>query len=308
MLADPAIEKVFHAAEYDLICLKRDYGFEVNHLFDTMVAARICGRKEMGLSKLLAEFCGVVVDKNHQRDDWGERPLPEEGLRYAQMDTHYLPELRDKLTAELASLGSLTEAQETFQEYQKVTVAERVFDPEGYWRIGIPASLKRRQMAILRELYLLREELAQERDIPPFKIMGDRVMILLSEEAPSSMHNLMKIKGLAGTQAQRYGKQMLEAIERGRHSQISHPPARPPEIDPVVMDRFNALRDWRKLRAERRGVESDVIVSKDVLWGLAFKAPATVDELHNIRGLGPWRIETYGAEILDVLKSVGNSA
>src|SRR5690606_29531 len=91
LLADPGVEKVFHAAEYDLICLHRDYGFIVNNLFDTMVAARICGYKAIGLGSLLSEFLGVELDKRHQRDDWGERPLPPDSLRYAQMDTHYLP-------------------------------------------------------------------------------------------------------------------------------------------------------------------------------------------------------------------------
>jgi ribonuclease D len=302
ILADSRIEKVFHAAEYDMLCLKRDYGFVVHNLFDTMIAARICGHKEMGLNKLLAEYCGVTIAKNHQRDDWGKRPLPEEGLLYAQIDTHYLPMLRDHLYAQLAKLGRLAEAQEILSEYSEVPLIQREFDPEGFWRIGFPAGLSRRQMAILRELYLLREQLAQERDCPPFKVFGDQVLIALAEAAPPSLNAMAHTKGVAASYVERHGTAILEAIERGRHAPKPSAPPRPPDASEEVIERFTALRDWRKLRAEQRGVESDVIVSKDALWGIALKMPKTLDEMSQIRGLGPWRIRTYGAEILDMLK------
>src|SRR5262249_2530874 len=112
LMANPAIEKVFHAAEYDLICLKRDYALICQNLFDTMIAARIVGLKLVGLGNLLEQYAGVKADKSHQRDNWGERPLPKESLLYAQMDTHYLPLLRDSLHAELVNTNRLTEAQE----------------------------------------------------------------------------------------------------------------------------------------------------------------------------------------------------
>jgi ribonuclease D len=306
ILANPAIEKVFHAAEYDLLCLKRDYDLVVHHLFDTMIVARVIGRKEMGLNKLLAEFCGLTIEKNHQRDDWGIRPLPEEGLLYAQIDTHYLPELRDRLMAELESMGRMVEAHEMLAEYEQVSVVPREFDSEGYWRIGIPAGLRRRQMAILRELYLLREQLAEARDCPPFKIFGDKTLIALAEAAPTSTHALSRVKGVAASYVSRYGAEVLNAIERGRRAAPPPMPPRPPETDQDAVERFSALRDWRKGRAEQRGVESDVIISKDALWGLALKMPKTLDEMRQIRGIGPWRLEMYGAEILDVLKPFRN--
>jgi ribonuclease D len=262
ILSNPAIEKVFHAAEYDLMCLKRDYGFTLVNLFDTMIAARIVGFKAIGLNKLLAEYCGIDADKSHQRDDWGQRPLSEEGLLYAQMDTHFLPQLRDILWAKLEEKGSLDEALETFTEACNVPAAHNEFDPDGYWRIGIPNDLTRRQIAILRELYLL--------------------------------------------QIRRYGRQLLNAIDRGKRAPLPHPPARHPDIAPAVAERFTALRDWRKQRAEERGVESDVIISKDALWTLAQREPVTLDDLNDIEGLGPWRLATYGQALLDVIRQLRN--
>lgn len=300
LLADPAIEKVFHAAEYDLLCLQRDYDFTVANLFDTMVAARICGHKAIGLDKLLAQYVGVTVNKNHQRDDWGQRPLSDESLLYAQIDTHYLPVLRDQLQAELARLDALTEAQETFAEYAQVGPLNHQFDPDGYWRIGLPADLHRRQMAILRELYLLREAIAQERDTPPFKVFGDKTLVAITQVAPTGTHQLRGVIGMSESQIRRYGRQIIQAVERGWRGPLPLPPP-PPSLEPLVAERFNALRAWRKTRAEARGVESDVILTKDALWALAYRAPVQFDDLEGIHGLGPWRRAEYGQDILDVL-------
>ena len=80
LLADPQIEKVFHAAEYDVLCIKRAYSYEVNNIFDTMIAARVCGYPLFGLGNMVEALYGVQLDKSHQRDDWGQRPLPPTSL------------------------------------------------------------------------------------------------------------------------------------------------------------------------------------------------------------------------------------
>src|SRR5690606_30069950 len=95
VFADPQIEKVFHAAEYDVMILRRDFGFEFSNLFDTMIAARVLGWERFGLGTILEERYGVRVDISHQRADWGRRPLPPHLLRDARIDTHYLLDLRD---------------------------------------------------------------------------------------------------------------------------------------------------------------------------------------------------------------------
>lgn len=305
LLADPRVEKVFHAAEYDLICLKRDYGFTASNIFDTMVAARICGRKAVGLGSLLADYFDVEMDKSHQRDDWGKRPLTESSLLYAQMDTHYLLGVHDRLLVELEKSHCLDEARETFAELPNVPLIDHQFDAEGYWRIGVPNSLNMREMAILRELYLLREEQAQKRNCPPFKVFQDRVLVSLAEAAPQSIRELERIKGMSRSQIQRYGGVILRAIQRGKNRRLQRPPL-PEPVDPTVIERYTALRDWRKTRAEKRGVESDVIISKETLWTLARKAPVKLEDMGGIDGLGPWRLSTYGEEILEVIKRYSN--
>jgi ribonuclease D len=301
LMADPAVEKVFHAAEYDLMTMKRDFGYTFRNLFDTMVAARICGQKHIGLGSLLDGLLGVKVDKSHQRDDWGQRPLPQDSLRYAQMDTHYLAALRDLLGEKLAELDLWSEARESFDDLTHIPAAVNRFDPEGYWRIGLPNQLTRRQIAILRELYLLREAMAEARNVPPFKVMTDKMLTGLAMKAPRQRRDLEGLEGMTPANIRRFGDEVLAAVARGLETRLPEPPTPEPPADPSVVERYAALREWRKQRATARGVESDVIISKDALWVLAEKLPRSLDEMRDIRGLGPWRLEAYGLELLDVL-------
>src|SRR5439155_5268068 len=104
--ANPDQQKVFHAAEYDIVCLKRDYRVDVRSIFDTMSAARTLGWPQVGLAGILATHFDVKMNKKFQRADWKRRPLTPEQLDYARLDTHYLLALRDKQVAALAASGS----------------------------------------------------------------------------------------------------------------------------------------------------------------------------------------------------------
>jgi ribonuclease D len=220
------------------------------------------------------------------------------------MDTHYLPQLRDILYQELRERGHLDEAMETFAEISAATPAHdgRTFDPDGYWKIGMPNQLNMTQMAILRELYFLREHAAEEFNVPPFRIFSNQLLVDLAKAQPDTLSEMAEIRGMSPANVRRYGKQILSAINQGRSSHLSAPPNyRPPPQD--INDRYIALHAWRKQKALARGVESDVIVSRQTLWDLAYKAPHSLEELEHIEGLGPWRRQMYGQEILHVLAS-----
>ena len=115
------IEKVFHAGEYDLICLWRDFGWEVRNIFDTMVAARALGWTHIGLAAILKEKFSISVSKRYQRADWGKRPLSDAQLDYAQVDTRYLLQLRERQEAELRGLGRLMEVREEFERIARAS-------------------------------------------------------------------------------------------------------------------------------------------------------------------------------------------
>jgi ribonuclease D len=308
LMAEPRVEKIFHAAEYDIMCLRRDFDFEFASLFDTLVSVRILGWERIGLASILEGEFGVKASKRYQRADWGARPLSKEMVRYAQMDTHYLIPLRERLHTELERAGHMEEAHEAFDELLSIGAHASPFNPNGFWSINGISNLAPRQKAILRELYLFRERAAQERDRPPFKVMSDSVLLRLAEREPSALGAIRNIPGMSNGQVHRYGEGILGCIRHGRTAKAPPRPPRPPRPDQGLLARYDALRNWRKQRARKRGVESDVIVSKDVLWKLAKVYPRTPEQLAAVKDLGPWKRKTYGDEILRVLGQAGGTS
>ncbi|MCA9904555.1 MAG: ribonuclease D [Anaerolineae bacterium] len=302
ILANPKIEKVFHAAEYDLICLKRDFDFTIHNLFDTMIAARVCGYRAVGLGALLNDFLGIHLDKSHQRDDWGQRPLPSSSLHYAQMDTHYLAILRDHLAGRLVEMEREPEAYELFEQMCNVRIPSNGFNPDGYWRLALPNNLTERQAAILRELYLWRDQLAERRDVPPFKVLSDKTLIALARQTPQTTGELANIHGMTPGNVRRFGRDVVRLIAQGSEAPLPEPPPQEPAADPRVVELYSVLREWRRDRANERDVESDVIVSRDALWSMAENTPTTLKELRELDVLGPWRLQTYGEELLALIQ------
>jgi len=158
IIQDPSIEKVFHAAEYDCILLRSQYGWKLENLFDTMWAARILGYERYGLANVLEDAYGVRLNKKFQKANWCKRPLSAAQLNYAQMDTHYLLQLRDDLAAEMETAGCLVEAREIFAEQTNVRQSHRPFDPHGFWSINGIKELAPEKKSVVRALYLFRDE------------------------------------------------------------------------------------------------------------------------------------------------------
>jgi ribonuclease D len=301
LIADPAVEKVFHAAEYDLILLRRDYGWRLNNLFDTMWAARILGYSQIGLGNLLEKFHKVHTSKRFQKANWCRRPLSAAELAYAQKDTHYLLDIRDRLAAELQAGGHQEEAREIFTEGSNVKLPNNGFDPDGFWNINGTADLPPFQQATLKALYLYRDREARRRNAPPFKVLSDRTLLELAEMMPTDMRELGRIHGMSVGQQERYGRSILGLIAESQTAPAPQPPKRAKRLPDSVLNRYDRLHRWRKTRAQARGVESDVIMSRDALWAIAHAAPRTTGELESLNVIGPWRLATYGQEVLSLV-------
>jgi ribonuclease D len=305
IFADPSIQKVFHAAEYDFLSLKRDYGFSFSNLFDTMLAARILGWPSYGLGSLLKELFGVKLDKRFQRYNWGQRPLSPKALNYARLDTHYLIPLREIQVQELKKQNRLREASEAFERLTQIEPAPKVFDPDDFWRVKNAKELKPQQQAVLRELFILRDKIAQKIDRPPFKVMTDKTLAVLAKAQPKDKLELNQIKGLGPKLLQHNARDILQAIEQGQDA----PPPRYPNYnhrpDDSTLTRYENLRQWRNELAARRGVEPDVIISNHTLMSIARNNPKTLVKLSKMGVLGDWQCETYGMTLLKVL---GNEA
>ena len=300
VFANPAVEKVFHAAEYDLICLKRDYGFEFTHLFDTMLASRILGRPALGLGTILNEEFGVQVDKRFQRANWARRPISPVMMQYARMDTHFLIPLRDLLKPLLIESGRMGLAEEDFRRMTRVPAGSHE-NGVNCWRISGSQDLTPRQAAVLMELCAFREERARANNQPPFRVLPNQTLIELAHLMPRKRSELSQVFGLSPRLIDRFGNGLLAAVERG----IIGPPAyRPVNERPseLVLWRLETLRNWRKMTAREMGVESDVVLPRDTLEIIAERGPRNMDELAVIMSELPWRLEHFGRMILEALR------
>ncbi|OQY34999.1 MAG: hypothetical protein B6I38_01870 [Anaerolineaceae bacterium 4572_5.1] len=296
LFADPNIEKVFHAAEYDLICLKRDFGFTFENLFDTMVAARILGYEAVGLGKLLSQKFDVQVDKKFQKANWGKRPLPADMLNYARFDTHYLLELSQILQWELKEKERWDLAKEDFLLATHVNGHTSRQQLPIWERVGGRAKLDPRQATVLNEVCLARETLAAKLNRPVFKIVGNKALLKLAESQPHSRRDL-EIDGFTPRQISRFGKTLLAAVERGRRADLVRRTPSPRPSDAYIF-RFEKLREWRKEKAKKMGVESDVVLPRFLMEIIAKKNPRDKEALAAIMAKSPWRLEEYGDEIL----------
>lgn len=299
LFCDPKIEIIFHASEYDLLGLQRDHAFTVNNLFDTMIAARLLGYKQIGLANLLKDKFDITLNKNYQRADWGFRPLSAEMIAYAAEDTRYLFGLRNCLRSELMEKGLWQLAQEDFKRACFVSPAENNHRPCWQKAKG-KIELSERQQMILNALCAARERIAEKLDRPVFKIVDDSVLLRISQAEPESLAELGEC-GLTERQLRRFGKPLLKAA-----TDIKILPAL---ASPAIhrhpgwyLKRMEKLKTWRKEKGEALGVESDVILPKVYLHPLAEQRGLTPEQLTQILVDSPYRMEHYGEEILHVLK------
>lgn len=302
VFAAPDIEKVFHAADYDLIMLRRDFGFTCTTLFDTMWAARILGWPRVGLGDILASTFNVYLDKHYQRYDWGKRPLDEQALTYAWMDSYYLLDLREIQKRDLIAAGRWEEAQETFAYLcHTLHTPSAPHTDDFFWRIKGVHDLHPNEQQVLYRLHLWRDKQAQALDRPAVKVISNERLIRLAQVQPRSREELTSA-GLTAYQVQRFGNGILKAL----HSAPVPMPPSPCNHDRPsqdILNRFNALKAWRKETAVCRGVDSDVILPNAVLWELAHHPPRALEQLADIPGIGPWRQATYGPDLLRIVKN-----
>jgi len=301
VFANPRIEKIFHAAEYDLLTLQRDFGFQFRNLFDTMVAARILGRSRVGLGSLLEEEFGIYVEKKYQRSNWGKRPLPPEMLEYASMDTHFLIRLRNLLAKELKKTGRWVIAEEDFARLERVTGTPPEPNGANVWRVSGVYDLSPPQVTILQELAEYREDQARSANRPLFKVIGDRTLVAIAEEAPETLEELEELPGMSRGQVRRHGRALLQAVCVGQQKPPTKRP-RTPRRDDRVIALIDALREWRKHAARKLSVESDIVLPRDVMEAIGEAMPKTRQELADQMQEIPWRYKEYGDQIYQIIQ------
>lgn len=305
VMANPAVEKVFHAASYDLHCLRRDYGFVFVNTFDTHVAAQLLGYEFLGLGTLMEQILGIHHSKRRQRDDWSHRPLEAEQLEYAAMDTHHLLHLRDVLEARLRERERVSWALEEFEIAAAIERPEKEFDTEGFRRIKGARELSQQEQVVLRALYLFRDKVARTLDVPPFKVLNNSVLIDLVRRPPVSPREMFNRSGISYRVARRYASEILQTIAEARRLDPSflELPARtnwkPPSR--IVRLRLEALKLWRQEKAAEFELHVGVVFPANVLENLAMTAPQDIEGVAAIPGMRRWRVREFGEDLLRVL-------
>lgn len=307
----PHVQKIFHAAEYDIYVLKRDCGFKFVNLFDTMVSAQLLGYPSIGLAALAKRHHDVSLPKDEQRSDWSVRPLRPSQLSYAAADVAYLIPLAEQLARELAAAGRRAWADEEFEALTRREWPDRQFDELGYLKIKGARVMEKTCLAVLRELYLLRDARAREIDRPPFKVLGNRVLLEIAERQPKTLDDLGAIKGVTELILRRLGRDVLSAVARGRKQ--AHGPIPRLEgggrrrMDRPTERRLGALKRWRARRAGELALDPGVLCPNAALEAVAAKNPSATEELARVAELKPWFLREFGDELLAELRDDRNA-
>ncbi len=299
--------KILHAAEQDVLYLRRDFDFHLEPLFDTMIAAQLLGKPSIGLASLLLAYFGVKLDKGSQRDDWSRRPLTDRQKAYASDDVRHLIALRDALRSELESLGRLAWAEEEFALVARRAWEPRVFDPEMFWSIKGARDLTPREAAVLRELYAMRDRRAVEADLSPFRIVSDEALQALARKKPVEMSELVGIRGITPLVRRRLGSDMLAAVRAGMtvpDGDLPVPPrgrGRNNRKTAAFQARLERLREWRALRAADLRLDPGVLFPQSTLEALAAAGSSALESPGEIPGLRAWRLALLRPEAARLL-------
>lgn len=295
--------KLIHDLTFDVKMLATR-GLRLERVYDTAAAARLLGEPSTGLAALVEAHLGVDLDKGDQLADWAERPLPAARLAYLLDDVRHLPGLHRALEHEAQEQDLEDEvAVEMAYVLERAGSAEATRPP--WTKLPGIRDLSAEEQAVARALANLRERIAEERDVPPHRVLSHRALIAVARRRPPDPDALSRVRGARRMPV----RAVLEAVEEGRaageppprEAAVLSPPAPPPEVRADRKAREKRLRTWRTEEAERRGVTAHAVLPAHCLRELAREAPEGVQGLRAVPGLGARRLERYGERLLAVL-------
>ncbi|CAM5430094.1 HRDC domain-containing protein [Streptomyces avidinii] len=309
-------EWILHAATQDLPCL-REIGMVPTSLFDTELAGRLAGFPRVGLGAMVESVLGYALEKGHSAVDWSTRPLPEPWLRYAALDVELLVDLRDALEKELDRQGKLEWARQEFDAIASAPPAPPRKDP---WRrtSGMHKVRRRRQMAVVRELWESRDRIAQRRDVSPGKVLGDAAIVEAALALPANVHTLSALPGYGQRMGRRQLDQWMAAVDRAKalpESELPQPgatPAGPPpprswvDKDPAAAARLSAARTAVSALAEKLNLPQENLITPDTVRRLCWEPPQrpaadAVSQALAGYGARPWQIELVTPALVTAL-------
>jgi ribonuclease D len=263
---------ILHGCDYDLRMLRRGIGFVPGPVFDTYLAAKLVGLKEVGLATLLKNFFGVDTPKSSQKANWAKRPLPPNMIAYAMNDTRYLIELADKLGTELRAKGRWEWFTESCVRAVQAAAEDREKDPDRIWKISGSALLKGRPLAVLRGIWLWRDMEARNADRPAFHILRNEELLELAGsegQSPLPRH----VQGSRRARLEGALQAALELPESEWPRRVYTQSKRPTQEEE---QRFEQLKKRRDQVAAELDLDPGMVASRQVLERIA-REPGTIE-------------------------------
>lgn len=308
VFADSRVRKVFHGADYDIRSLYRDFGIEVRSLFDTEIAARFLGFRETGLASLLRHMFGLIIEKKYQKRDWSQRPLPPPMCIYAAQDSSHLLDLSRLFEKKLRTKGLLFCVEEECEALSKVRPGLREDSPL-FLKFKGAGKLDSRSLAVLEALLRFRDDVARQRNLPPFKIVGNLPLLEMAQKKPVTPSKLMALRGLSPKQVKSLGQPLLERIREALNLPEEALPTYPrkprPGYDHKVTRRIKALREWREHHTGSLGIDSALTLSNAQIRALALENLDHPHALEQMTEIKNWQKHLFGPEICALLKTIG---
>ena len=316
------VEWVLHAASQDLPCLA-EVGLVPDRVFDTELAARLLGYERVGLAAVVARVLGLGLAKEHSAVDWSTRPLPKDWLRYAALDVEVLVEVRDALASELDAAGKTQWAAQEFEAER--TAPPPVPRPEAWRRVsGLHDVSGRRSLAVVRELWTVRDAQGRARDLAPGRVLPDRAIIAAALTLPRTAEDLRALPVFSGRRTSRRLDLWQGAIDRA----LALPDDQLPTVHGPRSDGPPPVRSWRdrdpdaaaRIAAARAGlaglsadrsVPVENLLAPDLVRRLCWSppdpvTPATVADALTAGGARPWQVElTTGLLVAALGQSAG---
>jgi len=304
VFADEKRRIVFHDGEYDILILKRDYGFDFAGLFDTRVAAAAIGEASPGLASVLKKYFEVELDKTLQRSNWSQRPLDPKQISYARLDTRYLIPLMETFEDELERQDRTEIVQGEFRRLESIEPADRSFNADEFVRIKGVRALEPIERQALRELFILRDSLAEQYNRPPFKVMSNQVLINIAQALPTNSRALIDVPMFSSRMVRKMGDRVLDAVDEAVHKgPLPKLPKLPPKdgatgLDDEQYELHERLRNWRKKYAESENLDSSLVMNRHVMLRVALARPRSLEKLAAVEGFLDWQVRHYGEELV----------
>lgn len=309
-------EWILHAASQDLPCLS-DVGMHPRLLFDTELAARLCGFERVGLAALTERLLGVALEKHHSAADWSTRPLPDDWLSYAALDVELLIELRNLLDEELRTQGKREWAAEEFAAVAQAPPPPPRKEP---WRrtSGIHRVRGARALARVRELWYARDEIAQQLDKAPSKIIPDPAIADAAIADPVDFAEMLKIPGFQRRHGRTNAKLWLQALANVRSTPAKELPSVAPTSDgppathrwasrdPVAAARLKRARAAVSKLAAELHVPPENLLAPAVVRALAWQPPEYVNhelvvDVLKDNGARQWQVQLCADALVEAV-------